>query len=921
MAEDIADFFCSADWCVRRGSPAEMLQAVKAFRPLAFPDESAEAKQFWDRLMVAASRASHVRLAMGRLRSVWGTTPIASLRHVTRADKMAGVEAVSLVFTQYYTTSDFDINLSRIQEFILKNDNPLFYAFRRYVHAWSLLAFDIFHLYNDRGLLEPAGGYGSERFGIALSEMQAYRDANKLLFTYAYGADHRLRQRTLASAKFNMCMDCPAPGRFCLCDDEGGLQTLETIGRYATRMVGYGLSIDYLPNPYFMRYLIVDVADLLPRAKPSDHSDPVLRVGHFPNHDHFKGTRYLVSAIDELKRQDRAIELVKLSGLPRREILDQMTKVDVVVDQLISGAFGLTAIEAMALGVPVIANIRPGLRIPSPQECPIIKADPETIGQVLDQLSKDRAPLIEAAARGPEYVKKHASIEALATDLRQLYKAMLPRRLGSAAIALGASRIAEAGRRWASMGRRVAKRLGDLAERYARAAPAARRAWILRRLRREAGRVLSLFMPTTLRIYLGTAEKIVSGAYALELRQRLNPLVREKRNASSQNAAFHGLYATVQPTVLSSDLKALGWHSVYEAFDYNPAFVAPDVVRNDVFHPDFYFEHVSFDRVGIEPRRPPVTDTFNLDNLERYFMSKWGRYDVYHFNWFLSFLPDNLDVEYLRKSGSSVYFHWRGCFILTKLAPEFAAQGKSVADACAACKARGWRREYFRRFQRGVREANRVFVSTPNLCHCSPDFEYLPLSLDAETAALRPEVENPTKGGGPVVVMHAPSSAAMENVKGTKHVVAAIEQLQREGFDIELVMVQNLERREAIRKFGQADIFVEQLTLGSYGNTAIEAMAQGVPVISSHHPDHAHLVPGCPVVHADPTTIADRLRDLLRDDDARLALGRRCAAFVREFHNHSHIAGHVSRLYREDLGHLHTRAPNKLDNQEPYYGP
>jgi glycosyltransferase involved in cell wall biosynthesis len=398
-------------------------------------------------------------------------------------------------------------------------------------------------------------------------------------------------------------------------------------------------------------------------------------------------------------------------------------------------------------------------------------------------------------------------------------------------------------------------------------------------------------------------------------------LVPEIRKETAPGAVFHGLYATVQPTVLSANLRALGWNSVYETFDYNPAFTAPDVVRNDVFHPDFYFEHVSFGGGGIEPRRPSLTDTFNLNNLESYFLSKWGRYDVYHFNWFLSFLPDNLDVEYLRKSGSSVYFHWRGCFILTKLAPELAAEGKSVADACAACKARGWRREYFRRFQRGVREASRVFVSTPNLCHCSPDFEYLPLSLDAETAAIQPAVANPGAGDRPVVVMHAPSSSAMENVKGTKHVVAAVEQLQREGFDIKLVLVQNLPRREAIRKFGQADIFVEQLTLGSYGNTAIEAMAQGVPVISSHHPDHAHLVPGCPVVHADPTTIADRLRDLMCDKDARLALGRRCADFVRAFHGDRQIAGHVNRLYREDLGQLPSRAPNKLDNQEPYYGP
>ena len=169
--------------------------------------------------------------------------------------------------------------------------------------------------------------------------------------------------------------------------------------------------------------------------------------------------------------------------------------------------------------------------------------------------------------------------------------------------------------------------------------------------------------------------------------------------------------------------------------------------------------------------------------------------------------------------------------------------------------------------------------------------------------------------------MHAPSSSEMESVKGTKHVVAAVEQLKQEGVNVQLRMVQNLPRAEAISKFGEADIFVEQLTLGSYGNTAIEAMAQGVPVISSHHPDHSHLVPNCPVVHADPTTIVDRLRELLTDHDTRLNLGRRCADFVRTFHGDSNIAAHVNRLYLEDLGRLPSRAPNNVANRDPYYGP
>jgi glycosyltransferase involved in cell wall biosynthesis len=904
LPDDLSRFFFEADTCLRTGSLEGTLRAVEAFEHLAFREENKNAKLFWKRLLVSTRRLRDWRIKTGRLRSVWGVTPIASLKYLVAGDRNIGVRSESLVFTQYYTTSEFDINLSKIQEYIIKERVDLFYAFRMYVHAWSLIKYDIFHLYNDRGLVEPAGGYGSDRFGIALIEMQDYAGAGKALFTYAYGADFRLRQKTLAGGKWNMCMDCPEPGRFCLCDDEGGQKTLSTIAANATRMNGLGLSMDFLPGAHLMRYNVVDTEELSSAPDAVKLPSGMLRIGHFPNHGHFKGTRFLDAAVDELRSRGVSIELVKLSGLPRATILQEMKKVDVVVDQLISGSFGLTAVEAMALGVPVVAYIRPGVAIPAPEECPIIRANPDTIGQLLEELSRDRGLLAEARQRGPEYVANHFSMQAFEHDLRELYTECIP-GLSMRRVKLQAIKNLTLGQLRAAIARRVQRFLS----------PA------IRVLRRVHNALIRLFLPLCFRIYISTASSLAHGSYALELRGRLNPQQRQRRRAPGEAlSVFHGLYSTVQPTILSHDLRSIGWKSVYETFDYNPGFVAPDAVRSDVFHPDFYFEQVEFRADGLSPRWPAATDSFNLKKLEGYFESRWGAYDVYHFNWFLSFLPDQLDVEYLRRSGSAVYFHFRGCFILTRLAPEFAAQGKSVADACSACKARGWREEYFRRFQRGVREASRVFVSTPNLCHCSPAFEYLPLSLDAETAAISPARSGVRGEDTPVFVMHAPSSAAMESVKGTPHVQDAIRQLQNEGFNVELVMVQNMSRREAIMKFGEADIFVEQLTLGSYGNTAIEAMAQGVPVISSNHPDHAHLVPDCPVVHADPTTITDRLRELLIDSTARVELGRRCAAFVREFHGNKNVAEHVNRIYLEDLGRSPRRAPNNLSNREPEYG-
>jgi glycosyltransferase involved in cell wall biosynthesis len=284
----------------------------------------------------------------------------------------------------------------------------------------------------------------------------------------------------------------------------------------------------------------------------------------------------------------------------------------------------------------------------------------------------------------------------------------------------------------------------------------------------------------------------------------------------------------------------------------------------------------------------------------------------------LSFLPDNLDVERLRQDGKAVYFHFRGCFILsTFLMDRVTRDGGTIASACAECKQRGWRDRYFDRFYRAVTFAHRVFVSTPNLCHCSPAFEYVPHSLPPELAHVPAIV--PRVGGGPVRVLHCVTGPGHYAVKGTEHVRRAVRALQEEGLAVELDIIEQMSRAEAVERFRDGDLLVEQLNLGAYGNVAIEAMAHGLPVISSLDPSVAHLIPNCPIVHATPVTIIDRLRELVLDAKLRQDLGRRCYRFVREFHDNDRIAAHLTAIYHVDLGLERARPKNTLANRRPSY--
>jgi hypothetical protein len=96
-----------------------------------------------------------------------------------------------------------------------------------------------------------------------------------------------------------------------------------------------------------------------------------------------------------------------------------LRSVDLVVDQLIGGWFGYTAVEAMALGKPVISYIRD--RRWASEDLPIINANPDSIHEVLKRLLATPAELQQISRRARAYVERHHSVEAFSERLRTLY--------------------------------------------------------------------------------------------------------------------------------------------------------------------------------------------------------------------------------------------------------------------------------------------------------------------------------------------------------------------------------------------------------------------------------------------------------------------------------------------------------------------
>ncbi|MBA3244544.1 MAG: glycosyltransferase family 4 protein [Actinobacteria bacterium] len=161
----------------------------------------------------------------------------------------------------------------------------------------------------------------------------------------------------------------------------------------------------------------IDLAPISP-APPSDRARPL--IVHAPSHRGRKGTEHVVAACESL---DADLELVE--GLHHDEAFERYRAADIVVDQLNAGWYGLFAIEAMALGKPVVTFLHDEAVRRTEEafgtQVPIVNATKETLRERLADLvsSADERRRIGAGSRA--YVERVHDLERATDRLLALY--------------------------------------------------------------------------------------------------------------------------------------------------------------------------------------------------------------------------------------------------------------------------------------------------------------------------------------------------------------------------------------------------------------------------------------------------------------------------------------------------------------------
>jgi glycosyltransferase involved in cell wall biosynthesis len=195
------------------------------------------------------------------------------------------------------------------------------------------------------------------------------------------------------------------------------------LGRWADAVLGSADLVEDLPRLDGLFSFPIDVAEWQP--VPVEEGD-VVRVLHAPNHPAYKGTRHVEAAVERLRAEGEPVELALVQGLPLDDARRLYERAHVVVDQLLIGAYAQFAIECMALGRPVVCYLNPRFAAQHPEwaEAPIVSATPDTILDELRRLVRDRALREELGGRGPDYVRRHHSLEAVGEQLASIYASL-----------------------------------------------------------------------------------------------------------------------------------------------------------------------------------------------------------------------------------------------------------------------------------------------------------------------------------------------------------------------------------------------------------------------------------------------------------------------------------------------------------------
>ena len=238
--------------------------------------------------------------------------------------------------------------------------------------------------------------------------------------------------------------------------------------------------------------------------------------------------------------------------------------------------------------------------------------------------------------------------------------------------------------------------------------------------------------------------------------------------------------------------------------------------------------------------------------------------DIFHFYFGLTLVPQKVQFAILRATRRKSLFHFLGADIREQPKEELLY---------------------------GLKADARIVGSFAALRFIPFDAEVVPPGIDLSLYDPVPPVHRER-----VRIVHAPSNLEK---KGTDRVIEACRELP-----VDLDVVHGVRNKEALERYMQADIVVDQVLRDWHGMFSIEGMALGKPVVTSLDEDAVRQTEEgfgvkMPIVRATKDDLVEKLRPLVESFEERKRLGEAGRAYVEQVHDIERMTDRLLDIYSQ----------------------
>lgn len=345
-------------------------------------------------------------------RLIWGPAPIINNKYWSEAMRKSGWRSETLMETYYSkinSKDDFDLYYP---DLVPKFMNIGKYArrFGRYFSFLYILKYaKVVHL--------PFSGGPLGRTLLWRLEAPILRRAKIRIVMSSYGSDY-YRYSTIVDATIRNALLISYPGA--ARQEAQVRRRVEYWNKHADAvLLGSMLEGAARWDVTVPSHVAVDTSEWrgIESYSRADGTNGTVRVIHTPNHRGAKGSEFLVASVETLKARGLSIELILLEGVSNEVIKRALREADILVEQLVLYGYGLSGIEGMATGLPIMSNLslptysEVQRRYAFLDECPAVATTIDDVTENLEALVRN-PDLRETLGRaGRAYIEKYHSYE------------------------------------------------------------------------------------------------------------------------------------------------------------------------------------------------------------------------------------------------------------------------------------------------------------------------------------------------------------------------------------------------------------------------------------------------------------------------------------------------------------------------------